>query len=97
MTTACFPTNSKAQHIAFLTEGAMIVAGIVTAAMTPTAASCVSAENPWEDYPSCDIRRDDLTGLSLGLIVSGVVGLIVTAATNTSRPSSIASARTRSR
>ena len=80
--TACFPNNKKHRTYAKLGEGAALASGIALLYVAGSGADCDEMRAPGESASSCRANADVLSGVGLGLILTGLVGFIATVSTS---------------
>jgi len=89
---ACFPNNARHRTVAKIAEGGVTIAGIVLLSGVGSPADCMS-ELPGVPNRDCESRSSLLGNIGLGLILTGLVGFIVTVSTapddTTTTPSSM--------
>jgi hypothetical protein len=77
----CFPHQPRLRHAALATEGATLLAGLVVTALTPKPQfNCSSGNSDSIFGGSCQESHSNLEPIGPALLVTGLVGLIVTAA-----------------
>lgn len=76
----CFPNNPKHQTIAKVVEGGLAIGGVVLLATVNTGADCMGQVAGDVDQ-ACEDKARVLSGLGLGMILTGLVGFIVTVST----------------
>jgi hypothetical protein len=78
----CFPGNKKAQRYAKLTEGGMLLGGIVILAVANTGADCDSGMGGLGGLKNdCKQSASLVSAIGLGLVVAGLVGFAATITT----------------
>jgi hypothetical protein len=76
----CFPNNPKHQTIAKVVEGGLAIGGIALLASVNTGADCMGQVAGDVDQ-ACEDKAQLLSGIGLGMVLTGLVGFIVTVST----------------
>lgn len=78
----CFPGNKKAQRYAKITEGGLLLGGIVILAVANTGADCDSNMGGLGGLKNeCKQDASLISGIGLGLVIAGLVGFAATITT----------------
>src|SRR5258708_18654253 len=77
----CFPHNRGARRIAQITEGGLIVSGIVLESFVKTGADCDQMLGASGSNSSCHNRNAIFGGVGVALILGGVLGFVATIST----------------
>jgi hypothetical protein len=77
----CFPNNAKHRTIAKIVEGGVAVGGVVLLATVNTGADCMGITSGDVDQ-ECEDKAQLLSSIGLGMILTGLVGFIVTVSTS---------------
>lgn len=80
-TGACFPNNARHRTIAKITEGGVLLGGIALLAVVNSGADCMT-EIPSMPDEDCESKARLLSNIGLGLVLTGLVGFIVTVSTS---------------
>ncbi len=70
--TGCFPHNAKHRKIAKWTEGATMVAGVLS--QSKTGADCTAGPAGRDEYDDCRFKSTSVGGVGLGMVLAGLVG-----------------------
>jgi len=77
----CFPHNRGARRISQLTEGGLIVSGIVLESFVKTGADCDQMLGGSTSSASCHSRNAVFGGVGVALILGGLLGFVATIST----------------
>jgi len=77
----CFPHDPRKRTYAQLTEGGLIVAGIVVGATSNTSADCDMMATQGTMNKSCKDKAQLMSTLATVLVVSGLLGFVATIST----------------
>src|SRR5665647_3419102 len=81
MSGACFPNNPKHQTYAKIAEGGVLLGGIGLLFVTNTGADCAPQVSGMPDT-DCEDKANLLGNIGLGLVLTGLIGFIVTVSTS---------------
>jgi hypothetical protein len=76
----CFPNNARHRTIAKIVEGGVTVGGIALLAVVNSGADCMT-DVPGTVDQSCEDNARVLSSTGLGMILTGLIGFIVTVST----------------
>lgn len=78
---ACFPNNSRHQIYAKIAEGGVLLGGIGLLFVVNTGADCAPDVAGMPDT-ACEDKANLLGNIGLGLVLTGLIGFIVTVSTS---------------
>jgi len=81
MSGACFPNNPRHQTYAKIAEGGALLAGIGLLFVVNTGADCAPEVSGMPDT-ACEDKAALLGNIGLGLVLTGLIGFIVTVSTS---------------